>query len=42
MGNDIPPVSQKIDLAFRLRYNRWNGQSSLQLVLEDWKLSGEI
>ena len=41
MGDDLPPVSQRIDLAFRLRYNHWNGQSSLQLVLEDWKLSGE-
>ena len=41
MGNYIPPVSQSIDLAFRLRYNHWNGQSSLQIVLEDWKLSEE-
>ncbi|MEL0098342.1 MAG: single-stranded-DNA-specific exonuclease RecJ [Opitutae bacterium] len=39
MGNDIPPHSEKLDLAFKLRKNYWNGNYSLQLVLEDWKLS---
>jgi len=39
MGDRRPPVGQKIDLLFKLRKNFWNGRSSLQLVLEDWKLS---
>jgi single-stranded-DNA-specific exonuclease len=39
MGDRIPPVGQKIDLLFKLRKNFWNGRSSLQLVLEDWKAS---
>jgi len=39
MGDHIPKVGQKIDLLFKLRKNFWNGRSSLQLVLEDWKLS---
>jgi len=39
MGDQRPPVGQKIDLLFKLRKNFWNGRSSLQLVLEDWKLS---
>jgi len=39
MGDHIPQVGQKIDLLFKLRKNFWNGRSSLQLVLEDWKLS---
>ncbi len=39
MGDDIPPHSEKLDLAFKLRKNYWNGRCSLQLVLEDWKLS---
>ena len=39
MGDRIPPVGQKIDLLFKLRKNFWNGRSSLQLLLEDWKTS---
>jgi single-stranded-DNA-specific exonuclease len=39
MGKRVPPSNQKIDLAFKLRRNHWNGRSSLQLMLEDWKLS---
>ena len=39
MGKNIPPCDQRIDLAFKLRRNNWNGRSSLQLVLEDWKMS---
>jgi hypothetical protein len=39
MGENIPPCGQRIDLAFKLRRNNWNGRSSLQLVLEDWKIS---
>ena len=39
MGDRTPQVGQKIDLLFKLRKNFWNGRSSLQLVLEDWKPS---
>ena len=39
MGDKIPPVGQKLDLVFKIRKNHWNGQSNLQLVLEDWKFS---
>lgn len=39
MGGNIPPCDQRIDLAFKIRRNNWNGRSSLQLVLEDWKVS---
>jgi len=39
MGDNIPPTNKEIDLAFKLRRNYWNGKSSLQLVLEDWKFS---
>ncbi len=39
MGDNVPPVDQKLDLVFKIRKNHWNGQSTLQLVLEDWKLS---
>ena len=41
MIDRTPPVNQKIDLAFRLRWNRWNNQNTPQIVLEDWKLSEE-
>ena len=41
MRDRTPPVNQKIDLAFRLRWNRWNNQNTPQMVLEDWKLSEE-
>ena len=39
MGDKIPPTNKEIDLAFKLRRNHWNGKSSLQLVLDDWKFS---
>ena len=39
MGEHVPPQTTELDLAFKLRRNYWNGTSSLQLVLEDWKLS---
>ncbi len=39
MGNNTPPVAQKLDLAFKMRKNPWNGNSYLQLVLEDWRIS---
>jgi single-stranded-DNA-specific exonuclease len=37
MADRIPKENQSIDLAFKLRRNYWNGRSSIQLVLEDWK-----
>ena len=39
MGNNVPPKSKELDFAFRLRKNYWNGRTSLQLVLEDWRFS---
>ena len=39
MASKIPPANTEIDLAFRLRWNEWNGRKNLQMVLEDWKLS---
>ena len=39
MGDKVPPTNKEIDLAFKLRRNHWNGKSSLQLVLDDWKFS---
>jgi single-stranded-DNA-specific exonuclease len=39
MASRMPPADTEIDLAFRLRWNEWNGRKSLQMVLEDWKVS---
>ena len=39
MADNIPPAELPIDLAFKLRWNYWNESKSLQMVLEDWKLS---
>jgi single-stranded-DNA-specific exonuclease len=39
MGDRIPPKNTKLDLAFRLRWNNWNGRRNLQMDLQDWKLS---
>ena len=39
MADNIPPAELPIDLAFKLRWNYWNASKSLQMVLEDWKLS---
>ncbi len=41
MKDRIPPVHTKIDLAFRLKWNRWNNQNTPQMVLKDWKVSEE-
>ena len=41
MMDNQPPTNKKIDLAFKLRWNRWNNKNSPQLMLEDWKLSDE-
>ena len=40
MGDRIPPKNTNLDLAFRLRWNNWNGRRNLQMDLQDWKLSG--
>ena len=39
MRDRIPPLNQKIDLAFRIRWNRWKNQNGIQVVLTDWRLS---
>ena len=39
MGDRIPPCTTEIDLAFRLRWNSWNGRKTPQMVLEDWRIS---
>ena len=39
MSNRMPPSDQNVDLAFRLRWNTWNGNRNLQMELQDWKLS---
>ena len=39
MSDRIPPLNQKIDLAFRIRWNRWKNQNGIQVVLTDWRLS---
>jgi len=41
MSDRIPPAGKKIDLAFRLKWNWWNGRRKLQMVLEDWRESVE-
>lgn len=39
MKDRTPPINKKIDLAFRLKWNRWNNQNTPQMVLQDWKAS---
>jgi hypothetical protein len=39
MADKVPPCTVPIDIAFKLRWNEWNGKKSPQMVLEDWKLS---
>lgn len=39
MPENIPSMSEKIDLAFKLKLNSWNGRKALQMVLEDWRVS---
>ena len=36
MAERIPPTDQDIDLAFRLKWNHWNGRRNLQMELQDW------
>ena len=39
MAERMPPSDQNIDLAFRLKWNNWNGRRNLQMELQDWRLS---
>jgi single-stranded-DNA-specific exonuclease len=39
MSSRMPPSDQNVDLAFRLKWNIWNGRRNLQMELQDWKLS---
>jgi single-stranded-DNA-specific exonuclease len=39
MGERVPPRDTNLDLAFRLRWNNWNGRRNLQMDLQDWKPS---
>ena len=39
MGDRVPPNHTDLDLAFRLRWNNWNGRKNLQMDLQDWKIS---
>lgn len=39
MDDAIPPADQPLDLAFRARWNEWNGRRLPQLELIDWRLT---
>lgn len=39
MGHDVPPTSYELDLAFRFRWNHWNGRKLPQMVLRAWRRS---
>ena len=39
MSQRIPPSATDIDLAFRFRWNSWNGRKTPQMILEDWRIS---
>jgi single-stranded-DNA-specific exonuclease len=39
MSDRIPPTSTDLDLAFRLRWNYWNGRKNPQIILENWRVS---
>ena len=39
MGENVPPHDKLLDLAFRLKWNRWNNQNNIQMILLDWKIS---
>ena len=40
MSENMPSSTTQLDLAFKLRWNHWNGRKNPQMVLEDWKVSG--
>ena len=39
MSDRIPPTNKNIDLAVKLKWNLWNGRRSLQMMLEDWRIT---
>ena len=39
MGDNLPSASNPLDLAFRFRWNNWNGRRLPQMVLLDWRKS---
>ena len=39
MGESLPPASRAVDLAFRFRWNSWNGKKMPQMVLVDWRMT---
>lgn len=39
MSDRIPPTNKNIDLAVKLKWNLWNGRKSLQMMLEDWRIT---
>ena len=39
MGDNLPSASYPLDLAFRFRWNNWNGRRLPQMVLLDWRKS---
>lgn len=40
-GERIPPHKENLDLAFRLKWNRWKSQNSIQMLLLDWKINND-
>jgi single-stranded-DNA-specific exonuclease len=36
-GKDVDELPERIDLAYQLDMNEWNGQKRLQLVVQDWR-----
>ena len=40
MSDRIPPTNKNIDLAVKLKWNLWNGRKNLQMMLEDWRMTG--
>jgi single-stranded-DNA-specific exonuclease len=41
MADRLPPVGRKVDLAFQLQWNRFNGRRSIQMDLQDWREHAE-
>ena len=42
MSDRMPPTYQKLDLAFKLRWNRWNNHQTPQISLIDWRINESI
>ncbi len=39
MADAVPPANIPVDIAFRARWNEWNGRKTPQLELIDWRLA---